>query len=334
MTRATGKTRAFTIVELLIVISIIALLMSILVPTLGMAKKLCQGIVCRAHMKNAHSALASYMAVWNGWFAGPNTSGLYLSQNNPPDPLDIGPTYPVQNMDWISPTMGRDLALPENGYERLAAILNSEFRCPSNSEKYDYVYTGSNVPIETWIQSHHLTADTLNYSSYSAALGFHTYEGAAAYEDPRAVEIPKNYRPKIEMIGNPAEKVYIMDGARYVNPGEGASFNCFGYQDDGGNFMLYGPSVSLGGDPFYYLAQEVVLPGHTNLREAPRRSDIFQRYAFRHEQCINAAFFDGHCEKIHWRDSLKTSYYFPSGTKIKKAIWTADPHDKDGQILP
>jgi hypothetical protein len=289
-------------------------------------------------MKGAAAALATYTSAWNGWFAGPNTSGIYLSKHNPPDPLDFGPTYPVQNMDWISPTMGDELSLPNNGYERLVSILNVKLRCPSNKEEYDYVYTGSNVPVENWAKSHDLSITALRYSSYSAALGFHVYKDArildnGAYQDPGAVDIPKNYRPKLELIGNPSEKVYIMDGARYIKPSEGSSFNAFGYQDDGGNFMLYGPSVALGGDPFYFLSQEMVLPGRRNLKKAPSRGQIFMRYGFRHEQCINTAFFDGHCEKMRWMDSLKTSYYFPRGTKILNAIWTADPDDEKNQVL-
>lgn len=332
MIKSTAQNKAFTLMELLVVIAIIALLLSILTPSLNKAKELSRAAVCRAHMKSAALGMGSYTAEWNDWLAGPNTSGMYCTQNNPANPPS-GTTAPVQNMDWISPTLGRELSLPDNGYERLVDILNVKLACPSNRAVYDYVYTGSDIPINAWLNSKKLAAKELRYSSYSAALGFHTYPGADAHEDPKAVAIPSNFRPKANRVGNPSLKIYVLEGARYIKPIEGASFNSFGYQDDGGNFMLYGASVALGGDPFYNLGPEMVMPGKTNLREANIRGHIYHKYAFRHDQSINVIFFDGHSEKLRWRDSIKTSYYFPPGTKIINANWTADSDDTTGQVI-
>jgi len=62
------KRQAFTLVELLVVISIIALLMAVLVPGLGMARELARRIVCGNSLKGIGQANMSYASEWNGHF--------------------------------------------------------------------------------------------------------------------------------------------------------------------------------------------------------------------------------------------------------------------------
>jgi prepilin-type N-terminal cleavage/methylation domain-containing protein len=54
------KRKGFTLVELLVVISIIALLMAILMPALGMVRKMAQRAVCGANLAGLHKALLTY----------------------------------------------------------------------------------------------------------------------------------------------------------------------------------------------------------------------------------------------------------------------------------
>ena len=60
--------KGFTLVELLVVISIIALLLAILMPALGKAKKQGQTIVCGAHVKQWGLAWMMYAQDYNGKF--------------------------------------------------------------------------------------------------------------------------------------------------------------------------------------------------------------------------------------------------------------------------
>src|SRR5688572_9482102 len=55
-----GQRRAFTLVELLVVIGIIALLISILIPTLGRARDQAQRTKCMANLKSLTEAWVQY----------------------------------------------------------------------------------------------------------------------------------------------------------------------------------------------------------------------------------------------------------------------------------
>ncbi|HBG27885.1 MAG: hypothetical protein A2Y10_07265 [Planctomycetes bacterium GWF2_41_51] len=62
------KKKAFTLVELLVVISIIAMLLAILMPTLSRARQGGQRIVCANHQKTIGLANQIYANSWNGSF--------------------------------------------------------------------------------------------------------------------------------------------------------------------------------------------------------------------------------------------------------------------------
>lgn len=69
----------FTLVELLIVISIIAILASLLLPTLNQAREKARGAVCVSNLKQIGIAFAQYGNDYNGWYPRSFTlaSGTY-----------------------------------------------------------------------------------------------------------------------------------------------------------------------------------------------------------------------------------------------------------------
>lgn len=66
------KRKAFTLMELLVVISIIALLMSILMPSLSKAKYMARKVVCMTSIKDQHTLQMTYAASNSGKFAEHN----------------------------------------------------------------------------------------------------------------------------------------------------------------------------------------------------------------------------------------------------------------------
>ncbi|MHC4718353.1 MAG: type II secretion system protein [Planctomycetota bacterium] len=94
-----NRRRGFTLVELLVVVGIIALLVTILMPTLTRAKELARDAVCKTNLKNIFYGLYFYADDWEGWLPPvcgeaaiwwPTTNN-YLSQ------------YPPNARDWQAP---------------------------------------------------------------------------------------------------------------------------------------------------------------------------------------------------------------------------------------
>lgn len=296
--------RGFTLIELLVVIAIIALLLSISLPGLRRAKQAAQSVVCRSHLRGAGMGVTTYTVNWDNWLPGPNTSGLRAAKGI----LPSVPTDPVQNVDWISPTMGDDLGFVAEKVPRLQSMFNTDLRCPANKVKYDYAYPGSIAGLDP---------QSLNYSSYSAAIVHHMLplngqtKGYVTDAEIRSMfRVGNGYRPKLDQVGMPGRKVWAMDGARYYHPVNGTSFNDLSYQNDGGNFMITGPVFPRGGDPFLIDRPDLTNPNSWTLTE------VAERLAYRHNKRINVVFMDGHCETLDMIESLKPTYYFPKGTYI------------------
>ncbi len=337
-----NRGKAFTLIELLVVIAIIALLIGILLPVLGVAREAGRQAVCSAHLRGALQAMQVYASESNDWLAGPHTSGtLWRPSVDGTDPGESsGPRTPMQNFDWMSPTLGLTTSLPAEDNRRAVQLYDTDLRCPSNALSYNQVFQGTLPP--------GVQPEDVRYASYAANIAFH---GWTAYEDVDRngsfssgidntppifndvyrvgrVSQPLDYAPRLDRVLNPSKKVYALEGARYISADFGGnpnnptfadfvSLNLARYQRVGGGFMVL-PPVRGQSDTPHYLPTSSGTAG--NGEYSGGMTNIGELAAWRHQGGMNLAFFDGHVEYRKAADTIDPALYYPTGTTFTSSV--------------
>jgi prepilin-type N-terminal cleavage/methylation domain-containing protein len=132
-----GTSRAFTLVELLVVIGIIALLVSILMPALSKARAQAQRVVCASNIRQLAIAATIYVKDNNGWLP-------YVCAGN----------IPIDQPGWLytrgklsSPRKAEDVAS-----SALYKVLRTPkvFRCPADVDGTDDPFPNSVYPLTSY----------------------------------------------------------------------------------------------------------------------------------------------------------------------------------------
>ncbi|MGN6368200.1 MAG: prepilin-type N-terminal cleavage/methylation domain-containing protein [Phycisphaerae bacterium] len=337
-----GKNRrtdlGFTLIELLVVVAIIALLIAILLPSLGQAKRIAKTAKCGATLRGIAQAQASYAGLWNDAIAGSASTSASIAYtklstvtNSKNTAFQTGtgfnnvpPLYQVT--DWMSPLadiMNISIPYPAgNSYSQNVVFKfdtlrsSKQFMCPSN-EFIAGPYTG---------QSTGPKSDIGPMCSYNMGLIFLFNSRAAADDIAQGVYVPVGnaYSPKISNVGNPSRKVVCADGGRYSSSGGAqpdSDLNPWPVQG--------GAAADMGAFDRYSKSWDRSAAQSSSSTVSDGRF-----YAFRHGSGtkgaaggafkMNVAFFDGHVDLMNDIEAADPNIWVPSGTTIPVGEASAD----------
>jgi prepilin-type N-terminal cleavage/methylation domain-containing protein len=326
--KTTSSRTAFTLVELLVVIAVIALLIGILLPALGAARDTARSLVCQTKLRSLGQGQSFYMGENKDYWAGPNTSGAFGQGYTKSFQLmsetlyagDKASATPTSTHDWISPILGDSMNLSPNRASRTQQIFN-DLACPSARYRNDSVYLQGTKPSDRadfeklvakdpgYKQISYLSPSAFHYKPSQAVANkeriTHPSLGAPItlkYNFTTPVTINPNFKPRFDLIGGqPANKVLAADGTRYYEGGQ-LDFDPALSPDWYGSFTDPGP---------IFHASTAYGRG---FKDAPNN----QLLSIRHRgEKINAVMFDGHTETLgKTRFYEDASLWYPGGSKF------------------
>ncbi|MFO0786629.1 MAG: prepilin-type N-terminal cleavage/methylation domain-containing protein [Phycisphaerales bacterium] len=337
----------FTLIELLIVIAIIALLISILLPSLGAARKTARNVICQSNLRQMVVTTNTYADANKEWLPGsPTTSGWDATGRaivvSGQVKTTVNPFFngiAVQSWDFMGPLISfagirlpgdgiiaKDGADEVRGQRWVAYGKVSSYQCPENNfEAFAFPEGNGGADLSKF--------PNCRMTSYNMSTGFTATEDVA----PLGIGVFKTderrgYQPKISRIGPPSRKGAFHDGHRYATASDSASskgpdFDPSISPNYGGAFADAGPWIN----DSKSLARGAAPGEFVSAPWSPGKVDA-RFWAFRHGlksmppvagavtgrsgvQCLgNIAFFDGHCETMDDLKATNPSYWLPAGT--------------------
>lgn len=308
---------AFSLVELLVVVAIIALLVSILLPSLEGARRQAMTVKCQSHQGAIARASATYQSEEYGWLPGsPGTSGSVLLGGNytgAAATFEQMPEPPVQIWDWAGPLAARQFkSLPANRGDRFGILVTGVFECPANSFAAVPYHGGTLGAVGTFKVQRMVSYNTLRqFMCWPTTAGAPNSD--AVYNVPGAF-LARDYFPRIDRVGNPSENVFIADGSRFTNSAGNPDFDIDWRGAYGGAFSDGGPTI-----PDQYL-------------RSYWRTDPQRLFSYRHPRGktpgLAAAFFDGHSAYQSEDQSRDPVCWWPKGTLLPISEFNPDSAQK------
>jgi prepilin-type processing-associated H-X9-DG protein len=334
------------LIELLVVISIIALLISILLPSLSSARRQAKTVVCASQLRGFGTGLNTYLTDYVDWIPGVNTSSVaQRAQQFSTQGLQSS-FMPVQKFDWMSPLV-TETEMPWKRAERFHFLLD-QFRCPSLPDVPSAAVPFDNTAdeddfgdIELWPTTSYLMPVSFQYWGDQDAgkvlarqrgMSLFRVTALAAPEAYETVRIDR-YISRIDRIGNPADKLFVADGTRYLDDELRLDHDISPFPTHFGAFGTSGGwwrgSTAYGvatGSPMW----AEPMPVEQGSRGSPSNGRNLQ-LSYRHGArgvtngsartnpgSINALFYDGHVDRLGDKASRRIDYWYPRGAVVQQ----------------
>jgi prepilin-type processing-associated H-X9-DG protein len=297
------------------------LLISILLPTLGRARRAANTVACAANLRSIIQGMNIYASQNMGAIPGSGWTTarlLYINPGTaaPPFPPGMSNTDAhtvVNTFDWASPIMRvMGVKFRKEGrteierLDRWDQITNFRaFQCPENQTP-SIRFGGTEV---------------VNMLSYNTAIAFMMQGNNSGSNIGETISRTEwdvgGYTPKLNKVGSGARKIFIADGARYSNCGTPPDWSKDVYSSMGGPFgdqgawARFSNSWNRGKAPL-----NVPNPaGTTDARIYAYRHGYTKQYGRADMYKANFGFFDGHVELLGDLESARPELWLPKGTR-------------------
>lgn len=311
-------------IELLVVVTLIALLIAFLLPSLKSAREKTRMVTCMAHTSAIGRAAATYTADAKGWLCGsPGTSGSVMFGTEHPAPEDENiATNPSQIWDYAGALAATYMkaSVPANRAERMRQVVGGVFACPSNSffaNPWPHpVGSFKTQPMTSYntFRNFLLWPRTMENWNPSRPWGPKAPFPQASFDTIGGRTLtPKNHRPNIDRITNPAGKAYLADGNRFTSLDDKVTYDLEWDAEAGGAFCNGGPTLPEGAWPGWETGDRLVLSSYHYDKQ-------LGRYGYRHfgskQRGIVVNFLDGHSDFLTEDQSREPDFWWPKGTTI------------------